>query len=124
VTRGRLAQSCSHAESHAVLTDLPNGTYAPWWRPNRAGGVLAIAGADAGLDRQPLAPDAVAVLYEVTLGFRPASWHHALLAAEPAALRQLRQCSLVRLVGRNRLEPTEAVLYSVNLNPGAREERS
>ena len=34
--------------------------------------------------RQPLAPDAVAVLYEVTLGFRPASWHHALLAAEPS----------------------------------------
>jgi transcriptional regulator with XRE-family HTH domain len=71
--------------------------------------------------RQSLAPEAAAVLYEVTLGFRPASWHHALLAAEPAALRQLRQRSLVRLVGRNQLEPTEAVLYSLNLNPDASE---
>jgi transcriptional regulator with XRE-family HTH domain len=73
--------------------------------------------------RQPLAPEAAAVLYEVTLGFRPPSWHHALLAAEPAALRQLRQRSLVRLIGRDRLEPTEAVLYSLDLSPNAREER-
>jgi hypothetical protein len=74
--------------------------------------------------RQPLAPEAAAVLYEVTLGFRPADWHHALLAAEPAALRQLRQRALVRLAGRNQLEPTETVLYSLDLSPNAREERS
>jgi transcriptional regulator with XRE-family HTH domain len=73
--------------------------------------------------RQPLAPEAAAVLYEVIFGFRPPSWHHALLGAEPAALRQLRQRSLVRLIGRNRLEPTEAVLYSLDLSPAAREER-
>jgi hypothetical protein len=79
---------------------------------------------DAASARQPLAPQAVSVLYEVTLGFRPASWHHALLAAEPAALRQLRQRSMVRLAGRNQLEPTEAVLYSLALSPNAREERS
>jgi transcriptional regulator with XRE-family HTH domain len=74
--------------------------------------------------RQPLAPEAAAVLYEVTFGFRPAGWHYALLAAEPDALRQLRQRTLVRLAGRNRLEPTEAVLYSLDLSPNAREERS
>jgi transcriptional regulator with XRE-family HTH domain len=79
---------------------------------------------DAASARQPLAPEAVAVLYEVTLGFRPASWHHALVAAEPAALRQLRQRSLVRVAGRNQLEPTEAVLYSLALSPNTREERS
>ena len=38
--------------------------------------------------------------------------------------RQLRQRSLVRLAGRNQLEPTEAVLYSLDLSSNAREERS